>query len=162
MAKTRFRASLPVFGAGCLTGVLLVLFFAKLPVVTAATMQAPGRPAISEPIQAGPGKGQLGTDLRLDILDKAINDRSKALDVRVAALEEKAQTLQSKMAALEGGVVVSNAGVVTIRGSLIKLQGGMLDVAAGMSKVSGVVAADTLQAKSVISSSYTNGAGNIW
>jgi hypothetical protein len=38
----------------------------------------------------------------------------------------------------------------------------MVTVNAGMAKFSGVVQADTLIANSVIASSYTPGAGNIW
>ena len=40
--------------------------------------------------------------------------------------------------------------------------GGMVTVDAGMSKFSGVVQADTVICNSVISASYTPGAGNIW
>jgi hypothetical protein len=38
----------------------------------------------------------------------------------------------------------------------------MVTVDAGMSKFSGVVKADTVISNSVISASYTPGAGNIW
>jgi len=38
----------------------------------------------------------------------------------------------------------------------------MLEVDAGMSKFSGVVQCDTLIATSVVASSYTPGAGNVW
>jgi hypothetical protein len=38
----------------------------------------------------------------------------------------------------------------------------MVKVDAGMSKFSGVVKADTVICNSIISSSYTPGAGNIW
>jgi hypothetical protein len=39
---------------------------------------------------------------------------------------------------------------------------GMANVNAGMSKFSGVVKCDTIIANSVVGSSYTPGAGNIW
>ena len=39
---------------------------------------------------------------------------------------------------------------------------GMVKVDAAMSKFSGIVKCDVLQTNSVISSSYTPGAGNIW
>jgi hypothetical protein len=38
----------------------------------------------------------------------------------------------------------------------------MVTVDAGMAKFSGVIQADTLIAKSVVSSSYTPGVGNVW
>ena len=42
------------------------------------------------------------------------------------------------------------------------MSAGMVTVDAGMSKFSGVVQCDTLITNSVVSSSYTPGAGNIW
>ncbi len=46
--------------------------------------------------------------------------------------------------------------------STAEISAGMLTVNAGMSKFSGVVQADTVITNSVVSSSYTPGAGNIW
>ena len=51
---------------------------------------------------------------------------------------------------------------VTVEASQVKVSAGMVTVDAGMSKFSGVVQCDTLIATSVISASYTPGAGNIW
>ena len=44
----------------------------------------------------------------------------------------------------------------------VEIQGGMVNVDAAMTRVSGVLNTDTLVAQSVVSSSYTPGAGNIW
>ena len=60
------------------------------------------------------------------------------------------------------GVTVTASAKVTVNASTAEISAGMLTVNAGMSKFSGVVQADTVIANSVVSSSYTPGAGNIW
>jgi uncharacterized protein involved in type VI secretion and phage assembly len=60
------------------------------------------------------------------------------------------------------GVTVSASAKVTVNASLISMSAGMVTVDAAMSKFSGVVQADTVISNSVISASYTPGAGNIW
>jgi uncharacterized protein involved in type VI secretion and phage assembly len=61
-----------------------------------------------------------------------------------------------------GGVTVTAAAKVTVTAGVVEVTAGMLTVNAGMAKFSGVVQADTVITNSVISSSYTPGAGNIW
>lgn len=60
------------------------------------------------------------------------------------------------------GVTVTASAKVTINASQVEVSAGMVTVNAGMSKFSGVVQADTVISNSVISASYTPGAGNIW
>ena len=60
------------------------------------------------------------------------------------------------------GITVNAAAKVTINASQVEVSAGMVTVNAGMSKFSGVVQADTVISNSVISASYTPGAGNIW
>ncbi len=60
------------------------------------------------------------------------------------------------------GVTVTASAKVTINASTVEVSAGMVTVNAGMSKFSGVVQCDTLISNSVISASYTPGAGNIW
>jgi len=60
------------------------------------------------------------------------------------------------------GVTVDASAKVTINCGTAEVNAGMLSVNAGMSKFSGVVQCDTLIAESVVGSSYTPGAGNIW
>jgi uncharacterized protein involved in type VI secretion and phage assembly len=60
------------------------------------------------------------------------------------------------------GVTVISSGTATIQASQVKVSAGMVNVDAGMSKFSGVVKADTVITNSVVSTSYTPGAGNIW
>jgi uncharacterized protein involved in type VI secretion and phage assembly len=60
------------------------------------------------------------------------------------------------------GVTVTAAAKVTVNAGTAEISAGMLTVNAGMSKFSGVVQADTVITNSVVSASYTPGAGNIW
>lgn len=60
------------------------------------------------------------------------------------------------------GVTVTASAKVTINASTVEVSAGMVTVNAGMSRFSGVVQCDTLISNSVISASYTPGAGNIW
>jgi uncharacterized protein involved in type VI secretion and phage assembly len=60
------------------------------------------------------------------------------------------------------GITITASAKVTINASQVEVSAGMVTVNAGMSKFSGVVQADTVISNSVISASYTPGAGNIW
>jgi uncharacterized protein involved in type VI secretion and phage assembly len=60
------------------------------------------------------------------------------------------------------GVTVTASAKVTVNASQVSVSAGMVTVDAGMSKFSGVVQCDTLISNSVVSASYTPGAGNIW
>jgi uncharacterized protein involved in type VI secretion and phage assembly len=60
------------------------------------------------------------------------------------------------------GITLSTGGTVTVEGTRLSVSAGMVSVDAGMSTFSGMVKCDVLQTNSVISSSYTPGAGNIW
>jgi len=60
-----------------------------------------------------------------------------------------------------GGVTVRTSSKVTIEASQVEVTASMVQVNAAMSRFSGVVQCDTLITNSVISASYTPGAGNI-
>lgn len=60
------------------------------------------------------------------------------------------------------GITVTASAKVTVQAGTVEISAGMVTVNAGMSKFSGVVQADTVITNSVISASYTPGAGNIW
>jgi len=60
------------------------------------------------------------------------------------------------------GVTVTASAKVKITAGTAEISAGMLTVNAGMAKFSGVVKADTVITNSVVSASYTPGAGNIW
>ena len=60
------------------------------------------------------------------------------------------------------GITIAASAKVTINASQVAVSAGMVTVDAAMSKFSGVVQCDTMISNSVISASYTPGAGNIW
>jgi uncharacterized protein involved in type VI secretion and phage assembly len=60
------------------------------------------------------------------------------------------------------GITITASAKVTVNASLVEVSASMVKVDAGMSKFSGVVKADTVICNSIISASYTPGAGNIW
>ena len=60
-----------------------------------------------------------------------------------------------------GGITITSAAKVTVNAGVVEVSTAMLTVNAGLSKFSGVVQADTVITNSVISASYTPGAGNI-
>jgi hypothetical protein len=59
-------------------------------------------------------------------------------------------------------VTIQASAKVTINASQVQLSAGMITIDAGMSKFAGVVQADTVIANSIVATSYTPGAGNIW
>lgn len=59
------------------------------------------------------------------------------------------------------GVTVRSSATVTVQASAVDLTAGMLTVNAGMARFSGVVQADAVITNSVVSSSYSPGAGNL-
>jgi hypothetical protein len=60
------------------------------------------------------------------------------------------------------GITVNASAKVTVTASILEVSASMVTVNAGMSRFSGVVQADTVITNSVVSASYTPGAGNIW
>lgn len=60
------------------------------------------------------------------------------------------------------GITVTAAAKVTVTASQVAVSAAMVTVDAAMSRFSGVVQADTVITNSVVSASYTPGAGNIW
>lgn len=61
-----------------------------------------------------------------------------------------------------GGVTVTAPSKVTVETGTVEVSAAMVTVNAGLSKFSGVVQCDTMIATSVVGTSYTPGAGNIW
>ena len=60
------------------------------------------------------------------------------------------------------GITITAAAKVTVNASQVAVSAGMVTVDSAMSKFSGVVQCDVLISNSVVSASYTPGAGNIW
>jgi len=96
--------------------------------------------------------------------------RIQTLEQHVSSLQTLVNTLQSRLATIgsaiqvddAGQVTIGSASTVTVQGNIVKISAGSITAQAGMSKFSGVVQADTVVTNSVVSSSYTPGAGNIW
>lgn len=59
-------------------------------------------------------------------------------------------------------ITIDSAGPVNINATTVNVSASMVQVDAAMSRFSGVVQCDTIIATSVVGSSYTPGAGNIW
>lgn len=60
------------------------------------------------------------------------------------------------------GITVNSSAKVTVTASMVEIDASMVTVNSGMSQFSGVVQAQTVICNSIISASYTPGAGNIW
>jgi uncharacterized protein involved in type VI secretion and phage assembly len=60
------------------------------------------------------------------------------------------------------GVTITSQAKVTVQAGQVDIAAGVLRIDAGMARFSGVVQADTIISNSVVSASYTPGAGNIW
>jgi len=84
------------------------------------------------------------------------------LDVTPAAPADAAAPAQTGGAGGAGGAVTSDGGNTTITGGTVTIDGGTVQINAAMTQASGVLQADTLIANSVVASSYTPGAGNVW
>lgn len=60
------------------------------------------------------------------------------------------------------GITITAAAKVTVNAPQVDVSAGMVKVDAAIAKFSGIVKCETLIATSVVSTSYTPGAGNIW
>lgn len=60
------------------------------------------------------------------------------------------------------GITITASAKVEVNAGQVNVSAGMVKVDAGMSQFSGVVKCDTLISNSVVSTSYTPGAGNVW
>jgi len=67
-----------------------------------------------------------------------------------------------KMDAAGNVEITANSRVTVTAPAQLSVSAGMVQVEAGMSRFSGVVQCDTLITNSVVSASYTPGAGNVW
>lgn len=92
----------------------------------------------------------------------ALTQRVQTLEQQIGTLLATIDSLQSRLTKIESAVQVSNSGMVTINGATLKFIASLVDVRAGIAKFSGVVQSDAVITKSVVSASYTPGAGNIW
>lgn len=61
-----------------------------------------------------------------------------------------------------GGITITAAATVKVQAAKVEVSAGMVQVDAAMAKFSGVVQCQSLIATSVVSSTYSPGAGNVW
>jgi len=59
-------------------------------------------------------------------------------------------------------VQIKTGGKVEIEAATVEVKAGMVDVSAGVARFSGLVQCDTLVTQTVVATTYTPGAGNIW
>ncbi len=159
------------YGVSCLPkeGELVVVAFLdrEQPVVMGALWKATEEhPEHAQPVEQNyliktPG----GSELRM-------NDESPSLEIKTQAgyrmlIDESAGEIKIErddqtITLTASSIDIKSSSSVNIEASTIKFSAGMVDIQSGMTKASGVVQCDTLISNSVISSSYTPGAGNIW
>jgi len=60
------------------------------------------------------------------------------------------------------GITITASAKVSVNASQVQVSAGLIEIDAGMTRVSGTLKCDTLIATSVVASSYSPGAGNIW
>lgn len=98
--------------------------------------------------------------LRRDALELRFAGSSVVIEadgvVRIDDVNGNAVTLSTT------GVTITAAAKLQVTASQVQIDAGMVTVNAGMSKFQGIVQCETLIANSVVASSYTPGAGNIW
>ena len=102
---------------------------------------------------------------------------AEAIEARIAELEDRIAELEAKCAqpvtALEdqygnsitlgpAGICIESPSQVKTQATTVEVTASMLQLIAAMVNVGGVIQADTVITNSVVSASYTPGAGNIW
>lgn len=103
--------------------------------------------------------------------DDSQDSMIRSLQERVAQLEQVVGQLASHISVNSAnelviqssqGVFIQAPGALQITASRVQLSAAMFEISAAMTKTSGVIQTQTIIANSVVSSSYTPGAGNIW
>lgn len=72
------------------------------------------------------------------------------------------EAMGSKITMESSGITIETSGNVKVQASKVDVTAAQVNVDAAMSKFSGVVTCDVLKATTVIGSTYTPGAGNVW
>jgi hypothetical protein len=99
-----------------------------------------------------------------------LNQRMQNLEHLVSTLQATINVLQNRISKIESTVQVDNAGNMTItlagkfkvNATIVDINAGSIKANAGLSKFSGTLQSDTVITDSVVSKTYTPGAGNIW
>ncbi|MGI9086371.1 MAG: hypothetical protein ACR2HH_01300 [Chthoniobacterales bacterium] len=84
------------------------------------------------------------------------------------ALNDSARTIEildnngNHLRLTPSGITILAAGKVTINAAEVKVSAGLITVDAGTTRFNGLVQCESLITNSVVSASYSPGAGNIW
>lgn len=148
--------------------VVLAFISANLPMVIGAVWSG----SSSQPSDASPVEDRylIQTPAGIKVL---LDDQAPKVEIKTPAgyhltiTDEGSGTVTvekggEKIEMSASGINITTSAKVTVQASQVDVSAGMVKVDAGMSKFSGVVQCDTLISNSVVSSSYTPGAGNLW
>lgn len=142
----------------------------RAPCVIGSLWNAKARP----PANSDPGSTRLirsRSGVTLRIHDAADNSNSLVIETsggQRITLQDGPSSLHledgngNSITLASAGITITAAAKVVVNASTVEVTAQMVAVNAGMSKFSGVVQCDTLISNSVVSASYTPGAGNIW
>lgn len=95
--------------------------------------------------------------LRLQTADGrsiTLSDGDKTIEI----MDDAGNTISIKPTEIS----IRTSGKIRIEGGTVEISAGLIELNAALAKVIGVVQCETLIASSVVASSYTPGAGNIW
>jgi len=160
------------YGVSCLPKVdeqVVVAFVSpNLPLILGAVWSGSN----SQPADAAPVEDRylLQTPGGLKIL---MDDSSPKIDVETPAGHHLTITEEGsgritiekggeKIEMTSSGINIESGTKVTVQASQVNVSASMVQVDAGFSQFSGVIKCDTLISNSVVSSTYTPGAGNLW
>jgi phage baseplate assembly protein V len=118
---------------------------ARKPVVVGALWNAKDRPP-----ESNPQRTLLRTKHGATIV---FDDETGSLEVE----DPNGNTVKLE----SSGVTITAAAKVTVSGSIVEIDAAQIEINASMAKFSGIVQCDTLLTNSVVSASYTPGAGNL-
>lgn len=129
----------------------------------------PMKPVKTMPMKRVPPPGASKAPLQVSKTDNT-EAMVETLRQRVNELEARLSLLESVISVQNQDVVINStksvliqaAATVEISGTTIQTSASMTENNAGIAKFTGVVQCDTLIATSVVASSYTPGAGNVW
>ena len=138
----------------------------RAPYVIGSLWNAKAQPPAADPTSSKLIRSRSGVTFKIDDKDTSLvietpGGQRITLDdtpgsVRIEDANGNSVTLGTS------GMTITASAKVTLNASSVDVSAGMINVNAGMSKFSGVVQCDTIIANSVVGSSYTPGAGNIW
>lgn len=139
----------------------------ELPVVLGALWSASNR----HPEEARPAEDNYlirtpgGSQIRMDDSTPSVEIRTQAgwrVLIDEGSGELKVERDQETITMSADGIEIRSSTQVTIDASTITLSAGTVNIQAGTTQASGTVQCPTLQATSVVGTSYTPGAGNMW